>query len=921
MRALTRSALFGCLLTLCVAAAQGKTIFVNAAASGTNDGSSWANAFTSVQSALAAAVASDEIWVAAGTYKPTATTDRTISFALKNAVGVYGGFAGTETLRSQRNPAVNVTILSGDIGVAGNASDDSFHVVTSDSTVTATGVLDGFTITGGNANGAGANQDRGGGMWVNGGSATISHCIFNGNSASERGGGLRLTNVTLTIDGCLFTSNSAGTGGGGLGTRSGSTFTVQDTTFRGNSTGPNNGAGLEADSGATVINCVFQNNSGNGLLFNIGGTVINSTFTGNSSYGVAFIQDGTIVNSILWADSIVDEVFVGFGTISVTYSDVGGTGFGGTGNKNADPLFLNAGTGDLRLGSGSPAIDCGNNSAVPGSVTTDIAGLPRFFDDPIAPNTGLGTPPIVDMGANERVPISVTAPSPSPQTVCAGTSISFSVTASGNGPFTYKWRHNSVNLSDGGSISGSATAMLTINPTATGDTGSYDVIVTDSFGQPLTSVTGSLTVNAVPAAPTAGNNGPICAGGTLTLTATTVAGATYAWTGPNGFTSTSQNPSIANATTAATGTYTVRATVSGCQSAPATTTATVNAVPPAPTAGNNGPICAGGTLQLTASTVPGATYAWTGPNGFTSTSQNPSIANATAAATGTYSVRATVSGCQSAPATTTATVHGLPSAVISAPASVCGGSTANAASVPDAGLGATYSWGITNGTITAGAGTRSIAFTAGATGSVGLSVTVTDANACAANGSASIPTSGACLSFFTLTPCRVLDTRNPIGPARRTGSRRRHGADVSLHRSVRDPGDRQGSFHQRRRHAAHDRSGFPDALSGRHHPALGRDDQLQLRPDARQQRRHAPWGGRRHRRPLRPGLGHRPAHRRRQRLLPVAPDNIEIVGAVRRGCQPAAGARGTRIWTVVSARRQVTGVSRTQSPSTWTSTG
>jgi hypothetical protein len=50
----------------------------------------------------------------AGTYKHTATADRTISFALKNGVGVYGGFAGTETMRSQRNPATNVTILSGD---------------------------------------------------------------------------------------------------------------------------------------------------------------------------------------------------------------------------------------------------------------------------------------------------------------------------------------------------------------------------------------------------------------------------------------------------------------------------------------------------------------------------------------------------------------------------------------------------------------------------------------------------------------------------------------------------------------------------------------------------------------------------------------------------------------------------------------
>ena len=65
----------------------------------------------------------------------------------------------------------------------------------------------------------------------------------------------------------------------------------------------------------------------------------------------------------------------------------------------------------------------------------------------------------------------------------------------------------------------------------------------------------------------------------------------------------------------------------------------------APTAGNDGPVCAGSTLSLTASTVSGATYAWTGPNGFTSTAQNPTIPDATTAATGTYSVTATVNGC------------------------------------------------------------------------------------------------------------------------------------------------------------------------------------------------------------------------------------------------------------------------------------
>jgi predicted outer membrane repeat protein len=393
-------------------------IYVNAASTGTNDGSSWANAFTSLQSALAAAVSGDEIWVAAGTYKPTDTTTRSVSFALKDGVGIYGGFAGTETLRSQRDPAANVTILSGDIGTVGNNSDNSYHVVTAGSTVTSSAVLDGFTITGGNANGLStSNQDRGGGMWVNSGSPAVSHCVFTGNSATEKGGGIRVTTGSPAIDGCMFTSNSGGAGGGGIGAGSGSAFTVKNSIFRGNSTVSTGGAGLETASGVTAINCVFQGNSGNGVLYIVGGAVINSTFTGNSSYGVAFNQDGTVINSILWGDAI-DEVFIGFGTITVTYSDVGGSGFAGAGNVGANPLFINPAGNDLQLGSGSPAVDAGNNAAVPAGITTDLAGNPRFYDDPAVPDSGAGTPPIVDMGAYERIP---PAPTNTPTNTPTGT--------------------------------------------------------------------------------------------------------------------------------------------------------------------------------------------------------------------------------------------------------------------------------------------------------------------------------------------------------------------------------------------------------------------------------------------------------------------------------------------------------------------
>ena len=663
------------------------TIFVRAAASGANNGTSWTDAYTSLQTALAAAVSTDEIWVAAGVYKPTATADRMFSFTLKNGVGVYGGFAGTETMRSQRNPDVNVTALSGDIGSGGVTTDNSYHVVTSDNTVTATGILDGFTITGGRADGVADPVDRGGGLYVNGGSPTFARCTFSTNYASNRGAGVRVAAGSPSFTDCRFLLNISETAGAGLSAGSVGSMKVTACAFRNNAVNnPTGGGGIEATDNTTVVDSILRNNSPNGANF-LGGnnSFINSTVVNNSAYGLVFFSSpNTIVNSILYGNS-TGSIFLGFsGIVTVSYTDVQGGGFAGAGNIDADPLFVNP-PSDLRLAAGSPGVDAGNNAAVPVGVTTDVAGLPRFFDDPAAPNTGSGTPPLVDMGAHERVPLSISAPSPASQTVCAGASASFSVTATGSPPLSYVWRKGGVVLSNGGSISGATTTMLTINPTAPGDSGSYDAVVTDGFGQGFASSAATLTVNAIPATPTASNNGPICTGQTL---------------------------------------------------------------------------------QLSASTIAGATYSWTGPNSFTSSAQNPSIASATAAAAGTYNVTATVNACTSAAGTTNAVVNPTPSAVITALSSVCPSTGGHAASVPDAGVGATYTWTIMNGTITGGAGTRSITFTSGATGSVTLGVTVQAAGGCSAMSSkmVTILPPGCPGKFFTLVPCRVVDTRGAVGP-------------------------------------------------------------------------------------------------------------------------------------------------------------
>ncbi|HKD16866.1 MAG TPA: right-handed parallel beta-helix repeat-containing protein [Thermoanaerobaculia bacterium] len=551
----------------------------------------WApgTAFTDLQPALAASNSGDEIWVAAATYLPTTTTDRTVSFAMKNGVGIYGGFAGTETMRSQRDPSVNVTILSGDIGTQGSPSDNSYHVVTTDASVTSSGVLDGFTITAGQADGNPAsNQDRGAGIWVNGGSPSLSGLIVSANFASGTGAGIRVTSASPTLLGVSILSNSVAFSGGGAGLYSGggSSVYLQNCILRSNqiSGASVGGGGIETAGSTTLVNCVIAQNSPNGMqtVAATGGNnlvIKDTTFNGNNpGYGLALFNStgNTIQNSVFWGDTSGEIFNDGISSFAAEYSDFQGGGVPGTGNIGADPLFLNAPT-DLRLGPGSPAVDAGKNLDVPGGVTLDLAGLPRFFDDPSVPDTGSGIPPIVDMGAYERIPLTVS--NPSSLVLCSGAQAVFSVTAQGQPTLTYQWQKNGSPLSDGGNVSGSQTDTLTIDPTGAGDGGNYDVVVTDGFGQQLTSTTATLTVNLRPTASASGS-ATICAGDATPLTGS--GGVACSWSPSSGLDDASScSP---NATPTVTTIYTLTVTAAnGCPSNNGpTVTVTVNPVPNTP---------------------------------------------------------------------------------------------------------------------------------------------------------------------------------------------------------------------------------------------------------------------------------------------------------------------------------------------------
>lgn len=326
-------------------------IYVKADAAGANDGSSWLDAYTDLQVALAAAAAGDSVWVARGTYKPTAGLDRAATFLMKNGVALVGGFAGVETSVSQRAMRFNRAVLSGEIGIPGK--DDNIYHLLSAPALDSTAVIDGFVVTGGNASGA-APHDIGGGLTVTTGNPAVKNVWFDDNAAT-RGGGASFTGSRATVFNAAFTRNFAQSGG-----------------------------------------AVFTREVGRDVF-------VNTTMAGNAVQllgGAIHNVQGSprVVNSIVWANAGITKVGSLGGAVTFCYSDVEGSGGSGDWdptygidcghNLDVDPLFLSVFNGDVHLRPGSPVIDMGDNAA-PGLPPTDFDGDPRIIDG------------VVDMGADE----------------------------------------------------------------------------------------------------------------------------------------------------------------------------------------------------------------------------------------------------------------------------------------------------------------------------------------------------------------------------------------------------------------------------------------------------------------------------------------------------------------------------------------
>ncbi|MCX5640940.1 MAG: right-handed parallel beta-helix repeat-containing protein [Planctomycetota bacterium] len=399
-----------------------------ALATGAGTGASWADAYSgaaSLQTALAAAVSGDEIWVKAGTYLPSTTGVRTASFTMKSGVAIYGGFNGTEATLSARNWKTNITILSGDLlgndTASANYTENSYHVVLGTGAAV-TAILDGFTVRAGYANGASAsNQDKGGGILiVSSGAPTVRNCIFVSHRCTFGGGAGYIYAAQATFADCEFNDNNGASYGGAFDTNA-VTSTFTRCIFRNNTAARAGAVETYGGGNTTYTNCLFAGNrstgSGGGAAIWIGvsSSVVNArncTFAGNVATtvagGVNTTSAGTLnaSNCVFWGNTgpggatAANQINAGGGTNAVSWSIVQG-GFTGTSNLSTDPMFVSAATGDYTLGTGSSGIDSGSNPLVPAGVTTDLLGALRFVDIPSVPDTGSGTAPIVDRGAYE----------------------------------------------------------------------------------------------------------------------------------------------------------------------------------------------------------------------------------------------------------------------------------------------------------------------------------------------------------------------------------------------------------------------------------------------------------------------------------------------------------------------------------------
>lgn len=575
-------------------------IYVRAAATGANNGTTWTDAFNDLQAGFGATLPGDTIWVAAGVYKPTTTTSRTISFALPDGVKILGGFNGTETNVSQRNYTTNVTNLSGDIGATGNATDNSYHVVTTAGVSNAT-ILDGFRILSGNANSASSPNDRGGAFYNSSGNPVIRNCTLQSNAASIGGAVYQQTLGTFTFINCAIINNTSTgftTTASGAISISGGSLVLQGCTITQNN--GYNGGGLNMSGGNVIVDrCIISGNTANnsgGAIYGSGGfqfQMTNSLLVGNlaSNGGISAIHcasvptynhkiiNCTIADNRASAGSSATSVFSNFSEVDNTlYS----------GNSESTAISATALTSNNNKFVGINLTDAyfiapGDNSLAPFSASSynyHVAAFSGCIDYGSATyvipaynmdldNTNRVQGPVPDCGCyeNSGCTFNLVITSPDSNAICTGNT---TVLSAGSGS-AFLWGNNTTSSS----ITTGTAGTYTLEADSGGCYG--------SASYSLSLINASVTIN--------GPSG-FCPGDSISLVASGTNLNTYNW-------NTGDTTSTISVSTA--GTYSVAIiTTEGCT---ATSTLNITAyTAPNPIATFNSPVIS--------TTTTFATYQW-----------------------------------------------------------------------------------------------------------------------------------------------------------------------------------------------------------------------------------------------------------------------------------------------------------------------
>jgi gliding motility-associated-like protein len=396
----------------------------------------------------------------------------------------------------------------------------------------------------------------------------------------------------------------------------------------------------------------------------------NITPSANGCSGPAFTYSVTVNPTPVITNSPLSQIVCSQGTNSVVSftSNVAGVTFNWT--ATATPKisgFVASGTGNI------PPQILLNSDTTKGTITYIVT--PYYNGCP-----GTGSNYVITVNPKPAIPI---ASSNSP--VCQNYALILTTPTIARASYTWIGPNGFTSNAQNPTISNASLAAA----------GSYSLLITvDGCTSDVGNV--NVTILPTPIVPVATSNSPLCLANTLILNANNIAGATYNWNGPNGFTSSLQNPSLPNITTTSAGIYSVTATVNGCTSNAGTTNVVVNAIPAAPTATSNSPVCESSTINLSVTNKPGTTYTWTGPNNFSSNIPNPSISAASQINAGTYTVTATVGNCTGAPTSVIVEVDATPiNPIASSNSPICTGYPIILTSSTF--VGAVYKWTGPNG--------------------------------------------------------------------------------------------------------------------------------------------------------------------------------------------------------------------------------